>query len=76
MKALHGTYWKLVWYESIVSNYAVCRGLPEDAVDEEDEDIDENDPKAIEAAEKRLEERAGEHNIVWLPFALGANTCL
>ncbi|GAB5589464.1 hypothetical protein Unana1_04364 [Umbelopsis nana] len=35
-------------------------GLPEDAVDEEDEDIDENDPKAIEAAEKRLEERTAE----------------
>ncbi|CAO3675860.1 unnamed protein product [Umbelopsis vinacea] len=33
-------------------------GLPEDAVDEEDEDIDENDPKAIEAAEKRIEARA------------------
>ncbi|KAI8575748.1 hypothetical protein K450DRAFT_260285 [Umbelopsis ramanniana AG] len=36
----------------------VTWGLPEDAVDEDEEDVDENDPKAIEAAEKRLEEKA------------------
>ena len=28
-------------------------------MDEDEEDVDENDPKAIEAAEKRLEEKAG-----------------
>ncbi|CAO3683764.1 unnamed protein product [Umbelopsis ramanniana] len=36
----------------------VTWGLPEDAVDEDEEDVDENDLKAIEAAEKRLEEKA------------------
>lgn len=45
------------------------RGLPEDAVDEDEEDIDENDPKAIEAAEKRLEEKAGlSSKCCWLTF--------
>lgn len=38
-------------------------------MDEDEEDVDENDPKAIEAAEKRLEEKAGlSSNIVGRHF--------
>jgi hypothetical protein len=50
-------------------------------VDDDEEDVDENDPKAIEAAEKRLEEKAGlsmENGgltifVLWLIVALYPN---